>query len=126
MTHNVSFTKPGWRQFAKLNRSLGSRFLKGFILRSEVGAYISAHTASGKALDTVCQELHYENGVYLLLKQMGGAWFITDIWAEDAPEGFTPVYLWTRIKRGCSDLLAQLLIGWQQKVRSLWESEVLL
>ena len=125
MRHNVDFTKSGWRQFAKLNRFLGSRFLKGFILRSEVGAYIAAHAASGKALDTVCQELHYENGVYLLLKQMGDTWYITDIWAEDAPEGFIPVYLWTRIKHGCSHLLVQLLIGWQQKVCSFWERKVL-
>ena len=29
----VDFTRSGWQQFAKLNRKLGARFIRGFILR---------------------------------------------------------------------------------------------
>ena len=32
----VDFTRSGWRQFAKLNRRLGARFIRGFVLRFEL------------------------------------------------------------------------------------------
>ena len=32
-TSHVEFTRSGWRQFFKLNRSLGTRFIRGFVLR---------------------------------------------------------------------------------------------
>ena len=37
----VDFTRSGWRQFIRLNRSLGARFLRGFVLRYELAASIS-------------------------------------------------------------------------------------
>ena len=120
----VEFTKTGWRQFIKMNQSLGSRFIKGFLLRYEVAAYITHHDASGAFLDSGCQELRYESGIYLLMKQVQGEWLITDIWTEDEPVDFSPVYFWTRVKRGCSYVLRQILIGWQQLTWSP-ESEVL-
>ena len=36
----VDFTRSGWRQFFRLNRSLGARFLRGFVLRYELAAYV--------------------------------------------------------------------------------------
>ena len=36
----VDFTRSGWRQFFRLNRSLGARFLRGFVLRYELAAYL--------------------------------------------------------------------------------------
>lgn len=110
----IDFTRSGWRQLDKVNHALGSHFLRAFTLRRELAAYIAEHTESGFHLDTECLEVRYEDGVYLLLKQMGGVWYITDVVLEDAPAAFAPVYLWTRIKRGASWLLAQVLIGWQQ------------
>ena len=59
----VDFTRSGWRQFFKLNRSLGARFLRGFVLRYELAAYLTAHEAAGVELDEGCQEVCYENGV---------------------------------------------------------------
>ena len=59
----VDFTRSGWRQFFKLNRSLGARFLRGFVLRYELAAYLTAHEAAGIELDEGCQEVCYENGV---------------------------------------------------------------
>ena len=109
----IDFTKSGWRQFAKLNRNLGARFIKGFILRRELTAYIAAHEKSGVHLDTACQEIRYEGGVYLLMMKCQGIWYITDIWNTEAPDSFAPVFFWKRIKRGCNLLLAHVLIGWQ-------------
>lgn len=113
---SIDFTKSGWRQFARMNRFLGVRYVKGFILRHEVAAYIAAHEESGRKLDTTCQEIRYEGGVYLLLMKCQGTWYITGIWVTDAPEGFAPVFVWKRIILACRDLLARVLVGW----RSLW------
>ena len=63
----VDFTRSGWQQFAKLNRKLGARFIRGFILRHELAAYLTAYEAAGTPLDEGCQEVRYEDGVYLLL-----------------------------------------------------------
>lgn len=119
----IDFTRSGWRQFAKMNRLLGIRFIKGFILRRELAAYIAAHYESGNSLDPVCQEVRYEGGVYLLLQQCGSIWYITDIWNTEEPVGFSPVLFWKRVKRGCREILRQIVIGWCDLTRAL-EGEV--
>jgi hypothetical protein len=108
----VCFTVSGLRQFLKMNRTLGSRFLRGLVLRNEIAAYIAAHEAAGKRFDTQCQELRYEDGIYLLLMKSQGIWYITDIWSEEAPVQFTPVFFWKRLKQGWKEFLACVLIGW--------------
>ena len=60
----VEFTRTGWRQFTRLNRSLGARFIRAFILRYELAAYLAEHEAAGVHLDTECQEVRYVDGVY--------------------------------------------------------------
>ena len=69
-TAQVDFTRSDWRQLFKLNRSLGAQFLRGFVLRYELAAYLTAHEAAGVDLDEGCQEVRYEDGVYMLLKKM--------------------------------------------------------
>ena len=110
----VDFTRSGWRQFIGLNRILGARFIRGFILRYELAAYLTAHEAAGAELDEGCQEVCYENGVYLLLRRMQGVWYITDIWADDDAIAFEPVWIWQQIKRGADYILAHILSGWRQ------------
>ena len=90
----VDFTRSGWRQFIRLNRSLGARFLRGFVLRYELAAYLTAHEAAGVELDEGCQEVCYENGVYLLLRKMQGVWYITDIFATEETVAYEPVFFW--------------------------------
>lgn len=121
-TH-INFTKSGWRQFAKLNRSLGSRFIKGFILRYELSKYITAHENSGVHLDTICQEIRYDDGIYLLLMKNNDTWYITDIWSAEAPIAFVPVFFWTQIKCGYNTLLAHVLVAWRRISRAPLESE---
>ena len=110
----VDFTRSGWRQFIGLNRNLGARFIRGFILRYELTAYLAAHEAAGAELDEGCQEVCYENGVYLLLRRMQGVWYITDIWVDDDAIAFEPVWIWQQIKRGADYILAHILSGWRQ------------
>ena len=113
----VEFTRTGWRQFARLNRSLGARFIRAFILRYELAAYLAEHEAAGVQLDTECQEVRYVDGVYLLLRKSQGIWYITDVFTADEAVGYEPIYFWQRIKRGASYILARLLIGWRQLTR---------
>lgn len=113
----VEFTRTGWRQFARLNRSLGARFIRAFILRYELAAYLAEHEAAGVQLDTECQEVRYVDGVYLLLRKSQGVWYITDVFTADEAVGYEPIYFWQRIKRGASYILARLLIGWRQLTR---------
>ena len=111
---HVDFTRSGWRKFMRLNRSLGVRFLRGFVLRYELAAYLTAHEAAGVELDEGCQEVCYENGVYLLLRKMQGVWYITDIFAAEETVAYEPVFFWQKIRRGTDFVLAHVLSGWRQ------------
>ena len=110
----VDFTRSGWRQFFRLNRSLGARFIRGFVLRYELAAYLTAHEAAGVELDEGCQEVCYENSVYLLLRKMQGVWYITGIFATEETVAYEPVFFWKQIKRGVNLILAHVLSGWRQ------------
>ena len=112
-TAHVDFTRSGWRQYMKLNRSLGARFIRGFVLRYELAAYLTAHEAAGIELDEGCLEVCDEDGVYLLLKKMQGVWYITDVFAAEEAVAYEPVFFWKRIRRGASFILAHVLTGWQ-------------
>lgn len=109
----VDFTRSGWRQFIRLNRSLGARFIRGFVLRYELAAYLTAHEAAGVELDEGCLEVRYEDGVYLLLKKMQGVWYITDIFAAEETVGYEPIFFWKQIKHGVNLILAHVLSGWR-------------
>ena len=110
----VDFTRSGWRQFMRLNRTLGARFLRGFVLRYELAAYLTAHEAAGVELDEGCQEVRYENGVYLLLRKMQGVWYITDVFTTEETVAYEPVFFWKQIKRGTNLILVHVLSGWRQ------------
>ena len=109
----VDFTRSGWRQFAKLNRRLGARFIRGFVLRYELGTYLTAYETAGMELDESCQEVRYDHGVYVLLRRTRGEWYITDVFAAEEALAYEPVFFWKRIKHGVDLILAHVLIGWQ-------------
>ena len=109
----VDFTRSDWRQFAKLNRRLGARFIRGFVLRYELGTYLTAYETAGMELDESCQEVRYDHGVYVLLRRMRGVWYITDVFAAEEAVAYEPVFLWKRIRRGVDFILAHVLSGWR-------------
>jgi len=115
----IDFTKGGWRQFARVNRTLGARFIKAFVLRHEVASYIAAHEDVGIQFDTLCQEIRYDDGVYLLLKRVQGEWLITDVCVDESETGsskekhtFFPILIWRRVRNGVRAVLTQMLCGW--------------
>ena len=113
----VEFTRSGWRQLARLNRSMGARLIRAFVLCHELSAYLAEHEASGVHLDTECQEVRYVDGVYLLLRRSQGIWYITDVFAAEEGDGYEPMYFWQRVRRGAGCVLIRLLIGWRQLTR---------
>lgn len=114
----LDFAKLGRRQFDRLNQKLGAQFIRGFVLRHELAAFIAAHENANAQLDTICQEVHYSDGVYLLLKCVQGIWYITDIFLDAIPDGatrtFFPVFVWQSIRRGVRLVLRQVLCGWRE------------
>ena len=110
----VDFTCSGWQQFMRLNRSLGARFLRGFVLRYELAAYLTAHEAAGVELDEGCQEVRYDHGVYVLLRRTRGVWYVTDVFAAEEAVAYEPVFFWQKIRRGAEFILAHVLSGWRQ------------
>ena len=113
----VEFTRSGWRQLARLNRSRGARLIRAFVLCHELSAYLAEHEASGVHLDTECQEVRYVDGVYLLLRRSQGILYITDVFAAEEGDGYEPMYFWQRVRRGAGCVLIRLLIGWRQLTR---------
>ena len=113
----VAFTRSGRKQFTRLNRALGARFIRAFVLQSELAAYLAEHEANGMQLDTECQEVRYEDGVYLLLRKMQGVWYIIDAFAAEETAAYEPVFVWQRVRRGAEYVLARLLTGWRRLSR---------
>ena len=113
----VAFTRSGRKQFTRLNRALGARFIRSFVLQSELAAYLAENEANGVQLDTECQEVCYEDGVYLLLRKMQGVWYIIDALAAEEAVAYEPVYVWQRVRRGAEYVLARLLTGWRRLTR---------
>ena len=109
----IGFTRAGWRSFEKVNRALGARFIRPFMLRNELAAYIAAHEEQGHHFDTEGEELRYDGGVYVVIRKMQGVWYIIDAYMTETPAEFEPIYFWQRIQRGVNYVLAKLVIGWR-------------
>ena len=113
----VEFSRTGRRHFTRLKRSLETRSIRAFVLQYELATYLAEHEAAGVKLDTECQEVRYIDGVYLLLRKSQGVWYITDVFTAEEVVNYEPMYFWQRFKRGASNLLVRLLIGWRQLTR---------
>ena len=113
MKMSIEFTSFGWKQLTRLNRSLGTGRICPFVLKRELSDYIASVEVSGRELDMTCQELRYEGGIYVLLRRTQGVWFVTDVFAVDAPAAFSPLYFWQRVRRGLREPLIHVLIGWR-------------
>ncbi len=120
--YGIQFTRSGWKQFCKVNRSLvggvlpGIRFIRAFVLKNELSAYLTAHEAAGIHMDTDCQEVRYDDGIYLLLRKMQGEWYITDVILAEAPDIFLPIYTVRNVLRGFMSVIALVFTGWRHQV----------
>ncbi len=106
----VEFTKEGWQQLLRLHPS-------------PVSAYIASYEERGIHLDSECQEVCYQSGLFLILRKEHGVWYVTDVYTTGEDAGFVPVYFWTRIKRGFRVLAARVLICWQRLTKRMQDNE---
>ncbi len=109
----IDFTCAGWRSFEKVNRALGAHYIRPFVLRNELAAYIAAHEEQGHHFDTEGTDIRYDGGVYVVIRKMQGVWYIIDAYMTETPVDFEPIYFWQRIQRGVNYVLAKLVIGWR-------------
>ena len=113
MKVRVRFTKDGWRQLSQSKSIQGSMFFRAVTIKNELALYIAAHEQRAIHFDTESQEIRYQNGITLIIRKEQGIWFITDV-ISTAEVSFEPVFFWTRLKQGCSFILAHVLIGWRK------------
>jgi len=120
---NIKFTRDGWKQLLQQNTSPVSAFIQSINIKADLALYITAHEDHGIHLDTECQEICYQSGLFLIIRKEHGVWYITDVLTTGEDAGFVPVYFWTRIKRGCKLVAARVLICWRRLTKQTPESQ---
>ena len=111
---SVEFTKAGWQQLIRLHPSPISAFIQAVNIKADLGVYIASYEDRGIHLDSECQEVCYQSGMFLIMRKEHGVWYVTDVYTTAEATGFVPVFFWTRIKRGCNVLAARVLICWRR------------
>ena len=107
---SVEFTRGGWKQLLRNNPSPVSAFIQSINIKSDLALYITAHEEKGIFMDTECQEICYQSGLFLIIRKEHGVWYITDVFATGEDTGYEPVYFWTRIRQAA----ARVLICWRR------------
>ena len=120
---SIEFTKDGWKQLLQHNPSPISAFIQSINIKADLALYITAHEEKGIFMDTECQEICYQSGLFLIIRKEHGTWYITDVFTTGEDAGFVPVYFWTRVKRGFKLVAARVLIGWRRLTKRIWENE---
>ena len=120
---NIEFTRDGWKQLLQQNTSPVSAFIQSINIKADLALYIVAHEDKGIFMDTECQEICYQSGLFLIIRKEHGVWYITDVFTTGEDAGFEPVYFWTRIKRGCKLMAARVLICWRRLTKRTPKSQ---
>ena len=110
----VELTRSARKQLTRRNSRRGIRLVGMHELQHELEIFIGYHETRHVHLDTACQELRYDHGIYLLMKKMQGVWYVTDIFDADEHAACSPVYIWQRVRQGVNRALACVLVGWQK------------
>ena len=120
---SIEFTKDGWKQLLQHNLSPISAFIQSINIKADLALYITAHEEKGIFMDTECQEICYQSGLFLLLRKEQGVWYITDVFTTGGDAGFVPVYFWMHVKRGFKLVAARVLICWRRLTKRTWGNE---
>lgn len=120
---SIEFTKDGWKELLQHNPSPISAFIQSINIKADLALYITAHEEQGIFMDTECQEICYQSGLFLILRKEHGVWYITDVFTTGEDAGFVPVYFWTRFKRGFKLVAVRVLIGWRRLTNQTWGNE---
>ena len=120
---SIEFTGNGWKQLLQNSTSPTSAFLQAINIKADLAFYIVAHEETGVFMDTECQEICYQPGLYLIIRKEHGIWYITDVLTTDDEAGFAPVYIWKRIRRGFRAVTARVLICWRRITKRMQGNE---
>ena len=110
----VEFTKGGWEQLMRLYPTPIATFIQSINIKADLGLYIASYEEKNIHMDTECQEVCYQPGIFLILRKEHGVWYVTDVITTGMVVDYAPVFFWTRVKRGCSVLAARMLICWRR------------
>ena len=123
---SVEFTKDAWKQFVGLKGNIFTAMVQAIVVKADMVLYITSHEEKGIHLDNMCQEICYEHGVFFLMKNVRGTWYVTEVYTTGEDAGFVPVYFWTRVKRGCNVLAARVLICWRRLTKRTRGNELII
>ena len=117
----VEFTRAAWQQLLRLHPSPISAFIQTVNIKADLGLYITSYEEHGIHLDSECQEVRYQSGMFLIIRKEHGVWYIMDVFMTSEDAGFEPVFFWTRVKRGCDVMAARMLICWRRLMKRTQE-----
>ena len=66
---NIEFTKDGWKQLLQQNTSPVSAFIQSINIKADLALYIVAHEDKGIFMDTECQAIRYQSGLFLIIRE---------------------------------------------------------
>ena len=79
----------------------------------EIGEYIASHEAAGIHFDSAYQEIIYDERMVFMLRKENGCWQIVDIIVRLPVSEFLPVFIWKKIRRGATEIVAKFLAKWR-------------
>lgn len=109
---HIAFDKRGWQKLRMLNQRLKKSCIHSCVLKRELANYIAAHEAAGIYMDSQCQEICYEHGIYLILRKESGMWIIMDVIVHLKRFVYQAVTIWNQVRRGTGLVLHKMLAGW--------------
>ena len=121
---DVYFMPRAVRQFFRCQKKRNDL---GFIdtARHELIVFMKAHLAAGHQFDPGYQEILYCNGVLMYMREDKGTWLVYKVILTEKALKFTPVYLWSTIKRGITEFAQRIFRHWtvtkkKEKPSSRW------
>lgn len=79
----------------------------------EISEYVASHEAAGVCFDSEYQEIIYDERMVFMLRKENGNWQIVDVIVRTPVREFLPVFIWKRLKRGATELVAKFLAKWR-------------
>ena len=108
----VQFTAKAERHFAQ-KKSRDMWLVTGDDVCREIGEYIASHETAGIRFDSEYQEIIYDERMVFMLRKENGSWLIVDVIVRTPVREFLPVFIWKRLKRGATEIVAKFLSKWR-------------
>jgi len=115
MMHNnirVQFTGKAERRFVQKKPRDMWLVISDDICR-EIGEYIASHESAGIRFDSIYQEIIYDERMVFMLRKENGCWQIVDVIVRLPVSEFLPVFIWKKIRRGATEIVAKFIGRWR-------------